>query len=127
MPLPGTGGSQYVSVSFPRLRGKAPGPVRQPAACEHSPPKGLRHFSRMRDSDDKGVRQPMPCKVLAVSPFRDRRFPCSEAKALRGACLRSDLDLVAYVHLKSAWWTKDAEESTISCAQVTPVLPVPGR
>jgi hypothetical protein len=48
--------------------------VRQPAACRHSPPKGLRHRSRMRPSDDTGLRQPLPVEsVCRLPPFALRR------------------------------------------------------
>ncbi len=43
--------------------------MRQPAACEHSPPKGLRHHSRMLNSDSTGIRQPMPIDTLAADPL----------------------------------------------------------
>jgi hypothetical protein len=48
---------------------EAPDPVRQPAAGEHSPPKGLRHCSRMLGSAGTGIRQPVPEEVLAVYPL----------------------------------------------------------
>ena len=64
MPLPGTSGSQYVRVSFPRLQGKAPIPERHHAACVHSPPSGFQRFSRMRNSSSTGYASPCPRQGL---------------------------------------------------------------
>lgn len=87
MPLPGTCGNQYVSVSIPRLRGKAPNPVRQPAACEHSPSKGFRHCSRMRNSATWAYASPSLCEIVSSAPF--------------GKCVPSSLSLRQGLDLRS--------------------------
>src|SRR5262249_32180075 len=68
MPLPGTGGSQRSRVT-PTSTREAPGPVRQHEALVHSPPKGLRHFSRMRDSAARDTPAHAFVRIVSLAPF----------------------------------------------------------